>query len=60
MWGYSGKIEGTLTAISIIGEKIKYEFSYFYNGDYRSVWISSYEFKVKFDQSDNMKKIGFK
>lgn len=45
----TGKIEGIITGISIRFDKVSYEFSYFYNGDYKSVFLNENEFSVVVD-----------
>jgi len=40
----SSKLSAIITAINIRFNKIIYEISYFYNGEYRSAWINEEEF----------------
>ena len=40
-----GNIEGMITGTIIRFDKVQYEFSYFYNGEMRILWISEYEMK---------------
>jgi hypothetical protein len=39
-------IEGIVTAISIRFGRATYEISYFYNGDYKAVWLSEDEIET--------------
>lgn len=51
-------IDAIITAINIRFEKVQYEISYFYNGDYKSVWLNENEFEFETKEAKN--KIGFK
>ena len=50
-------IEGIITCISIRFEKISYEVTYFYNGDFKVVWCHEDEFEV--GKGGDKQKIGF-
>lgn len=39
-----GEIEGIITAATIRDLRIQYEVSYFYDGQYKNVWLDEYEF----------------
>jgi len=50
-------MDAIVTAISIRFNRATYELSYFYNGEYKTVWLDESEFET----SKNKKcKIGFK
>lgn len=40
-------IEGMITATTIRFDNIVYEFSYFNNNEYKTIWLSEHEFEVK-------------
>lgn len=50
-------IEGTITACTIRGNYIQYEFSYWNNDGYKFAWLTEHEFKVG---SNSKTKLGFK
>jgi hypothetical protein len=52
-----GELSAIITAISIRFDRITYEVSYFYNGEYKCVWLSEDEFSI---DVDDKQKIGFK
>ena len=52
-----GKIEGIITGVNIRFERVIYEFSYFNNGEHKSVWLEECELDCS-ECSTN--KIGFK
>lgn len=39
-----GEINGIITAATIRDLRIQYEVSYFYDGQYKNVWLDEYEF----------------
>lgn len=49
--------EGIITGISIRYDKVSYEVSYFYNGDYKSIFMDESEFDV---QACDKTIVGFK
>ena len=51
-------IEGIITGITIRGKTITYEFSYFLNGDRKSIWVEDYEVKAK-KEDKRVLKVGF-
>lgn len=56
----SGSVRGIITAVSIRGDGGQYqshEVSYFQNGEYKCVWLMSFEFNP---DVSNKKKAGFK
>ncbi len=53
----SENLEAIVTAVSIRFCRITYELSYFYNGDYKTVWLDECEFDVEKEQR---LRIGFK
>lgn len=53
----SAKIDAIITGISIRFNRSTYELSYFYNGEYKSVWLDESEFETS---SSEKLKIGFK
>lgn len=52
-----GKIEGTITGISIRFKAVAYEISYFNNGEREDCWLNRCEFTVIGEE--NKFKIGF-
>lgn len=52
-----GEISGLITAVTIRGNYVRYEFSYFNNGEYKSEWLDETEFTLL---EDLKKEIGFK
>lgn len=40
------KIKAIITAISIRFDSVKYELSYTYNGDYKTIWVNENEFNI--------------
>lgn len=52
-----GEITGIITGVTIRGDFVIYEFSYFNNGERKSEWITESEFHVS---ESNLKEIGFK
>lgn len=52
-----GKIEAIITAESRRFDKVVYELSYFYNGEYKSCWCNENEFYEKGNEETG---IGFK
>lgn len=52
-----GKIPGIITACSIRGCRVLYEFSYFNNGEYKQPWMDENEFVI--DEVEKQK-IGYK
>ena len=52
------EVSGSIIGITIRDESIKYEVGYFINGEYRSCWLSEYEFG--FEENTKKVNIGFK
>lgn len=52
-----GSIDGIITGATIRTNRIQYEISYFFNGEYRNVWLDECEFITKGKKEI---KIGFK
>lgn len=53
-----GKHVAIITAACIRFDKVQYELSYFYNGDYKTVWLHRAEFDLR--ETDQIKSaIGF-
>jgi len=50
------KIKGMITGICTRFDKDQYEFSYFYNGDIKTIWLNKNEFIVEEIKATN---IGF-
>lgn len=49
--------EAIITAVSLRFDKVSYEVSYFYNGEYKVIWLHETEFEVDKTQKQS---IGFK
>jgi len=53
-----GCIPAIITGVTIRGDSVSYEISYFYEGEHITVWIKDIEFTV--DNDVEKTKIGFK
>ena len=52
-----GKINGIITCINLRYESVRYEFSYFYSGDYKQIWMDETELEIEEIETQT---IGFK
>jgi hypothetical protein len=53
----SSQIKAIVTGACIRFEKVNYEISYFYNGEYKTAWLNENEFSV---ENAVTEKIGYK
>ena len=57
--GFFLDIAGTITAFEVRYKNIVYEFTYFYNGEFKSKWISEEQFDSNDGKTSTIGFIGF-
>jgi len=54
------ELYGYITAIEIQFNNVTYQVSYFWNGEYKQVWLFEYQFHEVDAEKDNLQPVGFK
>ena len=49
-----GKTEGMITSMNVRFDSVSYEITYYFNGEYKTVWLREREFTT-----EGIKKIGY-